>query len=96
MKEKYRTGIPGVPGLGKVTNASEWGERTATERYGGGTQTFPPPEDVHAPQKLGDRNNQQDSNYNNDASGWVRAPNESAESKPGFDSRGKDGLPKKW
>jgi len=49
MKEKYRTGIPGVPGLSKVTNASEWGERTATERYGGTTRTFPAPEDVHAP-----------------------------------------------
>src|SRR5262249_30779762 len=92
-----RTGIPDAgPKLKGVTNSEEWGARKAEERYNQGVRVFSPPEDVHAPQKLGDRSNLQDSNYTNDASGWVRAPNEDATTKPNFDPRGKDGLPKKW
>jgi hypothetical protein len=100
--DKTRTGIPGVPGLSKVVNRNAWGEAKALERTkdygGGGTRTFPPPEDVHAPQRLGDKNNLQDNpTYRNDTpNNWLRGAGGSAEGKPSFDSRGKDGAPKKW
>ena len=89
---KPRTGIPDAPGLGKVTNASEWGERTATERYGYGTQTFSPPKDVQAPQDPVDKHSP---NYDNDASGWLRAEGETAEHRPNFmpGYRAKNGEP---
>jgi hypothetical protein len=64
-KEKWRTGIPGVPGLSKVVNEAAWGESKATERYNGGTRTFPPPKDRHAPQRLSDDNNLQGNYYSN-------------------------------
>src|SRR5262245_38283143 len=83
---KTRTGIPGVKGLERVTNASEWGERTATQRYGGDTRTFPA-EDLNAnkPQKLGDKYNLQGNNYDNDVrNNWLRGAGESAEGKPNF------------
>ena len=84
---KPRTGIPGVKGLERVVSASAHGEAMATSRYGGGTRTFPPPEDVHAPQKLGDRNNLQDSpRYQNDTpNNWLRGANQNATTKPNFD-----------
>jgi hypothetical protein len=95
VDDKARTGIPGVPGLGKVVNRNAWGEAKATERYGGGTRTFPPPEDRHAPERLGNDNNLQGPNYRNDTpDDWLRG--NSAEDKPNFDPRGKDGAPKKW
>src|SRR5262245_28050696 len=86
--DKCRTGIPGVPGLSKVVNKSAWGESKATERYGGTTRTFPPPEDKHAPQRLGDPNNLQGPNYNNDvnADSWLRGGGaKGAEGNPNFD-----------
>jgi len=47
---------------------------------------------------LGDRNNLQGLNYEPETpNNWLRGgPNQSAEGKPNFDPRGKDGLPKKW
>jgi len=100
MKEKYRTGIPGHSDLGKVVNESAWGESKATERYGGGTRhpdmsggAF----EDNKPQKLGDANNQQGNFYDNDCRpSWKTGVGQSAEGKPNFDPRGKDGLPKKW
>jgi hypothetical protein len=91
---KPRTGIPGHPELRGVVDRSAWGEAKATERYGGGTRTFPPPSD--RPQKPQAPEDKHGPAYDNDTSGWVRAPGESAESKPNFDPRGKDGAPKKW
>jgi hypothetical protein len=92
---KPRTGIPDAPGLSKVVNRSAWGEQKATERYGGGTRTFPPPSDQ--PQKPQDPVNKHGPQYDNDvANNWLRGAGQSAEGKPGFDSRGKDGAPKKW
>ena len=82
---KTRTGIPGVTGLGKVVNEAAWGESKATERYGGGTRTFPPPKDQSHPQRLGDSNNLQGPGYSNDhPNDWVRGNG----MKPNFD-RGK-------
>jgi hypothetical protein len=56
MAMKTRDTIPGS-GLGRVLNQEAWGESAATARYGGGTKTFPPPEDRSGPQRLGDSNN---------------------------------------
>jgi len=72
---KPRTGIPGGGSkLSGVVNESAWGESKATERYGGTTQTFPPPENnQNKPQKLGDANNQQGNYYDNDTrNDWRR------------------------
>jgi hypothetical protein len=72
---KWRTGIPGVPGLSKVLNSDAWGDAKAVERgYGSGTRTFPSPKDVHGPQKLGDANNLQGPGYDNSVpvSSWLR------------------------
>src|SRR5215813_15369787 len=94
-----RTGIPNAgPKLKGVTNSEEWGARVAVERaYGSAVRTFPPPEDQAGPQRLGDDSNLQDNQYgNNTRPGWLRATNEDATTKPNFDPRGKDGLPKKW
>ena len=87
MASKPRTGIPGVSGLGKVVNASAWGEATATERYGGTTQTFPSPPVANKPQKLGDSNNLQGPKYDNivPSDSWLRGGGGSAEGKPNFD-----------
>jgi len=85
--DKCRTGIPDAPGLGKVVNRNAWGEAKATERYGGTTRTFPPPEDRHAPQKLGDRNNLQGPGYQNivPSDSWLRGGGaKQAEGKPGY------------
>lgn len=68
-----------------VDNVEKWGRKTARERYGAPTQKIPSPTPAHKPQKLGDSNNLQGPEYSNDASGWVRAPNEDATKKPGFD-----------
>jgi hypothetical protein len=40
--------------------------------------------------------NRRGSKYQNDSSGWVRGEGGTAENKPYFDHRGKDGYPKKW
>jgi hypothetical protein len=81
--DKCRTGIPGVAGLSKVVNSNAWGDAKANERYGGGTKTFPPPEDRHAPQKLGDSNNLQAPGYANiHRNDWVRGNG----MKPNFQS----------
>ena len=82
---KPRTGIPDVPGLSKVVNKSAWGESKATERYGGTTRTFPPPEDKHAPQAREDKHGP---NYDNDVSAdsWLRGGGaKGAEGNPNFD-----------
>ncbi len=63
---------------------SKWGRKTARERYGALKSPNTKPEDVHAPQRLGDSNNLHGPDYENDASGWVRAPNEDATGKPGY------------
>ena len=89
---KPRTGIPGVKGLEGVLNESAHGEAMATKRYGGGTRTFPPPSDQ--PQKPQDPVNKHGLQYDNDVSNDWRRGN-SAEDKPNFDARGKDG-PKRW
>ena len=86
---KPRTGIPGVSGLGKVVNESAWGTNKADERYGRSKYLYgaPRPEDRHAPQKLGDRNNLQGPNYQNivDSNSWVRGGGaKQAEGKPNF------------
>lgn len=82
--DKCRTGIPGVPGLGKVTNESEWGERTATSRYGGGTRTSPAPKEQSLPQELGDRDNLQGPRSVISPSDWRRAGGGTAEQRPGY------------
>src|SRR5262245_32654979 len=83
--DKCRTGIPGVAGLGKVVNSNAWGDAKATERYGGGTKTFAPPKDVHAPQKLGDGNNLQGPNYRNMTSNdWRRGNGMKPTFVPGY------------
>ena len=84
---KPRTGIPGVSGLGKVVNASAWGESKATERYGGTTRIFPPPEIANKPQRLGDPSNLQGPKYDNivPSDSWVRSGgSKQAEGKPGY------------
>ena len=83
VDHKARTHIDGV---GRVSNTSAWGEAKATERYGGTTRTFPAPPDDCYPQKLGDRNNLQDSpRYQNDTpNNWLRGAGESAEGKPNY------------
>jgi len=83
IDHKARTHLDGV---GRVSNTSAWGEAKAVERgYCQGTRTFPPPEDVHAPQKAGDANNLQSPNYHNDTpNDWRRGAGESAEQKPGY------------
>jgi len=90
---------PHSGGLKTVANEEAWGEQKATDRYGGTTKTFRP-ENLNAnkPQKAGDPNNLQGNYYDNDVrNSWLRGgPDESAEGKPNFDPRGKDGLPKKW
>jgi len=87
--DKTRTGIPGHSGLGKVVNESAWGESKATERYGGTTRTFPPPEVQNKPQRLGDKNNLQDlPKYDNivPSNSWLRGGGgNAAEGKPDFD-----------
>src|SRR5262249_47506217 len=50
----------------KVPNEWNWGDAKSVSRDYGGTRTFPPPKDTHAPQKLGDPINQQGPNYHND------------------------------
>jgi hypothetical protein len=83
--DKCRTGIPGVPGLSKVVSESAWGEAKATERYGGTTRTFAPPEDRHAPQKLGDANNLQGKNYSNmTPNDWRRGNGMKPNFHPGY------------
>ena len=91
-----RTGIPNAgPKLKSVTNSEEWGARVAVERgYGPGVRTFEPPPERSLPQDPVDK--PEDRNYNATPNNWLRAGNEDATTKPGFDSRGKDGLPKKW
>lgn len=76
-------------------NTAKWGREKARERYGssrgtGGVNNLGPAEDNSKPQKLGDMNNLQGPDYENDhRNDWVRGgPNESAESKPGFDGAG--------
>jgi hypothetical protein len=83
---KPRTGIPGHPELRGVVNRSAWGEVKATERYGGGTKTFPP-EDLNAnkPQKLGDASNQQGNYYDDDVrNDWRRGNGMKPNWDPGF------------
>jgi hypothetical protein len=82
--DKCRTGIPGVKGLGGVTNESEWGERTATQRYGGGTRTYGPPREQSLPQELGDRNNLQGPRSVIDPNDWRRAGGGTAENRPDY------------
>jgi len=77
-----RTGIPDAgPKLKGVTNSEEWGARVAVERgYGPGVRTFSPSSDrLQKPQDPVDKHS---ANYDNDASGWVRAQGETAERRP--------------
>jgi hypothetical protein len=76
-------------GVGKVVEEQKWGRAKAEERYG--TLKYrdgaPRPEDRHAPQKLGDRNNLQGPNYQNihPSNSWVRGGGaKQAEGKPNF------------
>jgi hypothetical protein len=81
--DKTRTGIPGS-GLGPVVNRSAWSEKTATERYGGSTKTFPAPKDACYPQRLGDDNNLQGPRSLIDPSDWRRGGGGTAENRPGY------------
>jgi hypothetical protein len=78
----------------KAVEEQKWGRATAEERYGSlkyREDGAPPPEDRHAPQKLGDRNNMQAPGYANivDSNSWVRGGGaKRAEGKPNFDHRG--------
>jgi hypothetical protein len=80
------------PGIGKVVEEQKWGRAKAEERYGPlkyREDGAPRPEDVHAPQKLGDANNLQGPGYSNiHQKDWVRGFGkggvESAEGKPNF------------
>ena len=99
-KHRYR-----VAGLAAVEE-EKWGRATARSRYGEPQHEdgAPPPPDREAPQRAGDDNNLRGTGWQNDAAGWVRGcdrgtpqmKDETAENKPGFDKRGKDGLPLKW
>ena len=87
MKTNSDISKPNMGALSRVTNREEWGERTATERYKLGTTRIAAPKDEHAPQKLGDRNNQQDGAYHNDVNegSWLRGGGRAGEGKPGYD-----------
>jgi hypothetical protein len=79
----------------RAVEKSKWGHNTARERYGSPKYEHgaPPPKDVSGPQRLGDPNNLQGPGYHNDhPNDWVRAANEDATTKPGFDSVGKKGY----
>jgi hypothetical protein len=81
VDEKCRTGIPGVPGLGKVVNEEAWGAAKAVERYGGGMKTFPPPKDASFPQFKPD---QRGPGWEDDTSGWVRGAGGDATKRSGY------------
>ena len=75
----------------KAVEEGKWGRETARARYGAleYENGAPPPEDRHAPQRLGDRNNLQGPNYQNRSpDNWVRGFGkngvESAEGKSNF------------
>jgi hypothetical protein len=79
--DKHRRSMSGL----KVQETAKWGANKAIERYGSLKQPDMTPVDQSQPQKLGDRNNLQDSSYNNEVSNnWIRGRNESAEGKPGY------------
>jgi hypothetical protein len=89
MVDKHRYSYSG--GV-KAVEEQKWGRDTARERYGAlkYESGAPPPEDRHAPQRLGDSNNLQGPNYmNRTPDNWVRGFDksgvESAEGKPNFD-----------
>src|SRR5262249_11541376 len=90
VDRKARTGIPGVAGLGRVTNASAWGEQKALERtkdYGGLKQQVDMrPKDQSIPQRLGDANNLIGSDYYDDepADSWLRGGGKGGEGYPNF------------
>jgi|SRR6516164_5789086 len=97
MKDAHRDSYSG--GV-KAVEREKWGRAKAEERYGPlqFRDGAPPPSDQ--PQKPQARENQHGPNYDNDSPNtWVRGFGknfESAEGKVNFDSRGKDGRPKKW
>jgi hypothetical protein len=79
--DKHRRSMSGI----KAVETEKWGRSTARERYGAPHQPNMRPEDVHAPQRLGDRNNLQGPNYSNiHRDDWIRGRGESAEGKPNF------------
>src|SRR5262245_26613241 len=78
-------------GVGKVVEGQKWGRAKAEERYGPlkFRDGAPPAEDRPRPERLGDPNNLQGTNYVNRApDNWVRGIGkngvESAEGKPNF------------
>jgi hypothetical protein len=81
VDRRHRTSMSGI----KVQEASAWGVNKAVERYGRSKYLDGPPlpKDAHAPQAPEDK---QGPSYRNDhPNDWVRAANEDATKKPGFD-----------
>src|SRR5262249_21666876 len=85
--DKTRTGIAGVPGLGKVVNETAWGESKALERtrdYGGtGTRTYQPPADRSYPQ---DPEARRGKDWADDVpeNSWLRGGGKGGEGYPNF------------
>lgn len=68
-------------------NQDKWGRKEARSRYGKLDSGGMKPDDVHAPQKLGDRNNLQGPGYTNDtgSNSWLTGGGKGGEGKPDFD-----------
>jgi len=86
MVDKHRYSYSG--GV-KAVEEQKWGRDTVRERYGAlkNEDGAPPPEDRHAPQRLGDSNNLQGPSYQNivPSDSWLRGGGErQAEGKPNF------------
>ena len=84
--DKTRTGIPNVPGLGSVVNATAWGENKALERtrdYGGLKQVDMRPADRSYPQ---DPEAKRGSDWADDVpeSSWLRGGGAGGEGKAGY------------
>ncbi len=101
--DKHRRGVSGLP----AEETEKWGRNVARERYGElrHEDGAPSPEDRSQPQAAGDASaaGARPRGFENDTAGWVRGArgepqtrNESAENRPNFDRRGRDGLPKRW
>ena len=82
----------------KVKEESKWGNKTAYSRYGRPPQVDMKPRDMSAPQFPEDKRaaDRADDRKNDWVRGFGKNGQESAETMPNFDARGKGGLPKKW
>ena len=77
---------PKANALRSATNVQEWGERTASERYGGGTKTFAGEAKGLGPHGPQHPENKHDKGYDNDVSesSWLRGGGKQGEGKPEY------------